>query len=241
MGYSHRTILFILFSGEISGPLESLIKLTNYEFVKIFCYKNKTKFNNKDYKRYGTIPKKDLIHEEIVPLIKVFKPKEPEEQIPNVLLLFIDSVSYLNFERHFPLMKNFVQKHNFYQLRGYNKVGLNTWPNFVPLLTGFFDTELVTYANRSKIFFDNWPIIWKEFAHKGFRTIFTEEMAEFGLFTWQKKGFKYRPTDYYLRPFTRSIKSQKYLNFCYNGKMETEVNFILIKEFCIPEGDKYLN
>ncbi len=23
--------------------------------------------------------------------------------------------------------------------------------------------------------------------------------------------------------------------------METEVNFILIKEFCIPEGDKYLN
>jgi hypothetical protein len=71
--------------------------------------------------------------------------------------------------------------------------------------------------------------------------IFTEVMAEYGLFTWQKKGFKYRPTDYYLRPFTRSIKSQKYLNFCYNGKIETEVNFILIKEFCIPEGDKYLN
>jgi len=203
-----------------------LIELPDYEFVNVVCYKNQTKFNNEDYKSAGTIPTKDLIHEEIVPLIKVFEPKEPEEQIPNVLLLFIDSVSYLNFERHFPLMKNFVQKHHFYELRGYNKVGLNTWPNFVPLLTGFFDTELVSYVNRSKIFFDDWPIIWKKFASKGFRTIFTEEMAGYGLFTWQKKGFRFKPTDYYLRPFTTNIQSKKYLEYCYNGKLETEVSLL---------------
>lgn len=175
----------------------------------------------------GTITKDGLIHEQFVPLIKAFEHIEPFEEIPNILLLFIDSISYLNFERHFPLMKNFVRNNNFYELKGYNKVGINTWPNKIPLFTGYFAEELVDEENRGKIYFDDWPIIWKSFASRGFRTIFTEEMANYGLFTREKKGFRYKPTDYYLRPFTLSIHNKKYLNnFCYKGKLETEVTFL---------------
>jgi hypothetical protein len=203
-----------------------LIELPNYEFVKVFCYKNETEFKNEDYENTGNNAKENLVHEEIVPLIKVYEHKESKEEIPNILLLFIDSVSYLNFERHFPLMKDFVQKHEFYQLKGFNKVGLNTWPNFIPLLTGLFDYELVTEEEKTEIFFDNWPIIWKRFVAKGFRTLFTEEMAPYGLFTYERKGFSRKPTDYYLRPFTNGISYSKYLQFCYNGKLETEVKFI---------------
>jgi hypothetical protein len=93
----------------------------------------------------------------------------------------------------------------------------------IPFFTGFFPQELVKEEMRGKIFFDNWPIIWKKFGAKGFRTLFTEEMAPYGLFTYEKKGFRYRPADYYLRPFTRSIQPHKYSKYCYNGKLESEV------------------
>jgi len=184
------------------------------------------KFKNKDFKKSGTTTNDGLIHEEYVPLIRAFEHIEPFERIPNILLLFIDSVSYLNFERHFPLMKNFVRNNDFYELNGYNKVGINTFPNKIPLFTGFFAEELLDEKYRGKIYFDHWPIIWKIFASKGFRTIFTEEMAIYGLFTMGNKGFRYKPTDYYLRPFTLKIQNKKYLNFCYNGKLETEVQFL---------------
>jgi hypothetical protein len=158
-------------------------------------------------------------------LIKAFKKNyiKQKEKIPNIMLLFIDSVSYLNFERHLPLMKSFVRKHGFYELKGYNKVGENTFPNFIPLLTGLFHTELATEYEIKNFYFDNWPIIWKNFSAKGFRTLFTEEMFWCGLFTHEKKGFNHKPTDYYLRPFDVNIRKQMYLDYCYNGKLETEV------------------
>jgi hypothetical protein len=70
-------------------------------------------------------------------------------------------------------MKSFVRKHEFYELKGFNKVGLNAFPNFIPLLTRLFDKELVKEEELSKTYFDNWPIIWKKFLTKGFRTLFT--------------------------------------------------------------------
>jgi hypothetical protein len=128
-----------------------------------------------------------LIHEEIVPLIPKLVHIKPKESIPNILL---NSVSYLNFERHLPLKKKFVQNHKFYELKGYNKVGANTWPNMIQFLTGLFANELVPGIKRGKSFFDNWPLIWKKFRNKEFCTLFIEEMAKHGLFNWEKKGFK---------------------------------------------------
>jgi hypothetical protein len=216
--------MFYLFTGQISGPIESLMNLPDYDAVKVFCYENPVDFEyTKDFSQYGFVTKFDLIHEQIIPLIPELVHIEPVEPIPNILLLAIDSVSYLNFDRHFPLSGHFVRNHNFFELKGYNSVGANTWPNMIPFFTGFFPQELVKEEMRGKIFFDNWPIIWKKFGAKGFRTLFTEEMAPYGLFTYEKKGFRYRPADYYLRPFTRSIQPHKYSKYCYNGKLESEV------------------
>jgi hypothetical protein len=204
-----------------------LIDLPDYEFVKVFCYSNETKFENKDFENSGEIPKKDLVHKEIIPLIKVFEHIEHKEKIPNVLLLFFDSVSYLQFERHFPRMKSFVGEHKFYEMKGYNKVAVNTFPNIIPLLTGLFHKELAIEEELDKIYFDNWPIIWKKFSIKGFRILYIEDMYIYGLFTTVKKGFTRKPTDYYLRPFTKGIYGERYLDFCYNGKTEDEVNLVI--------------
>jgi hypothetical protein len=64
--------------------MKSLFDLPDYEFVRVFCYKAETKFENIDFNNSGEIPKKDLVHEEIIPLIKVFEHIEQKEKIPNV-------------------------------------------------------------------------------------------------------------------------------------------------------------
>ncbi len=52
-------------------------------------------------------------------------------------------------------------------------------------------------------------------------------MYRYGLFTNEKKGFTRKPADYYLRPFTKGIYDRRYLDFCYNGKTEVEVNLVI--------------
>ncbi len=116
-----------MFTGQISGPIESLMNLPDYEAVKVFCYENPVDLKyTEDFSQSGTVTKSELIHEQIIPLIPELAHIEPVEPIPNILLLAIDSVSYLNFDRHFPLSGQFVRNHNFYELKGYNSVGANT-------------------------------------------------------------------------------------------------------------------
>ena len=166
----------------------------------------------------------ELIHNQIVPLIPQINKTSTSEDIPNVLLLAIDSISYLNFKRQFPKTKSLLKEHHFYELRGYTKVGTNTFPNMIPFLTGQHYTELTTDQKLKYIYFDDWPIIWRNYSSKGFVTAFLEEMSTFGLFHFNLKGFRGQTTDYMLRPFHRKIKEQKYDDYCYLDKTETEVS-----------------
>ena len=165
-----------------------------------------------------------LIHNEIMPLIP-FVNKSSESNVPNVLLLAIDSTSYVNFKRHFIRTEKLLNKHKFFELRGYNKVGSNTYPNMIPFFTGHHSSELVSDDKLNTIYFDDWPLIWKKYSEKGFITTFLEEMSYCGLFDNNLKGFKAQPTDYQLRPFHMEIRNQKYNYYCYFDKTETQVQF----------------
>ena len=211
-----------------------MIDLPGFEFVHIVCYNNKTKaVSNKldkivnQYNKKQIIEQKDpdLVHDEIKPMVPfVNKTINPDDDVPNVILLAIDSTSYVNFKRHFTLTEKFLNKMKFFELRGYNKVGANTFPNMIPFLTGHQWNELGSYSDLKKSSFDKWPIIWKKFAQKGFTTAFVEESPDFGLFIYgNKKGFSTKPTDYYTRPFHKQIKIKHYNHYCYNEKTEFEV------------------
>ena len=80
-------------------------------------------------------------------------------KITNILLLGFDSVSRLNFERHFQLTKEFIQRKGFYTMYGYNKVADNTFPNLTPLLTGHYVEDIWNQTAKRK--FDYFPFIWK--------------------------------------------------------------------------------
>ncbi|XP_037557786.1 uncharacterized protein LOC119434799 [Dermacentor silvarum] len=119
----------------------------------------------------------------------------------SVLILGLDAVSHLNFDRHLPETAVFVRdKLGALELHGYNKVGENSYPNLMALLTGLKDFEADeaeaagAYDNLSSRF------VWRKYAARGYRTMFLEEWTQFSLFkSFHRKGFWRAPTDYYLR------------------------------------------
>ena len=82
--------------------------------------------------------------------------------MPNILFVGIDSVSRLNFDRHFPLTTKMLSKHNFYTMYGYNKVADNTFVNLTPLLTGYY-LEDIWNETMNETYLDYFTFIWKVF------------------------------------------------------------------------------
>lgn len=89
----------------------------------------------------------------------------------NVLLVGLDTISRLQFHRHFPRSTAFLKERaDAVEMMGYNKVAENTYPNLVPLLSGLSAAQLDTACLRNdNELVDTCPIIWKNYHQKGFR------------------------------------------------------------------------
>ncbi|VDP05052.1 unnamed protein product, partial [Soboliphyme baturini] len=82
----------------------------------------------------------------------------------------------------------------------------NSFPNALAFLAG--KRVETSPGEKSEVpedvggeFFDDWPLIWKSYSRRGYITLFAEDMPSLGLFSYGMKGFRFRPTDHYLRPF----------------------------------------
>ncbi|XP_066157418.1 uncharacterized protein [Euwallacea fornicatus] len=126
---------------------------------------------------------------------------------PNVLIIGLDAVSRVNLHRQMPKTYEYLSRDlSAIELLGYNKVGDNTFPNLVPVLSGFFEEELkVTCWPNSKTHFDDCPFIWKEFHQYDYVTAIGEDCSPIGTFNYLKHGFKKQPGDYYYTSFDREM------------------------------------
>lgn len=118
----------------------------------------------------------------------------------SVLVLGLDSVSYLNLDRHLPETAKYVRENlGGFELYGYNKLGDNSYPNQVPLILGLKDYEATKAAPDG--FYDDLSsrFIWQLYGERGYRTMFLEESPFYGLFNYFSQGFRRAPADYYLR------------------------------------------
>ncbi|KAM7351422.1 uncharacterized protein ACRADG_004278 isoform 2-T4 [Cochliomyia hominivorax] len=153
----------------------------------------------------------------------------------SVMILGMDSVSHLNFLRQMRSTASYIHnKINNIEFWGYNKVGDNTYPNLMPVLTGFDEDEvaiscLSPQAKYANSVYDNCSLIWKNYKDAGFKTIYAEDVGALSLFNWRHSGFKKSPTDYYLRPILlemeRHISYEKRLNMalCMGGRRTADV------------------
>ncbi|BFF93722.1 uncharacterized protein DMAD_11518 [Drosophila madeirensis] len=139
---------------------------------------------------------------------------------PNVLLFGIDSMSRMNFHRTMPLTSKFVRRAGWYEMEGYNKVGDNTLPNLVAVLTGRSPKQWAKSCNlKTPGCFNYIPFLWDHFHNAGYMTAYAEDLPSISTFNYLKAGFVRKPVDFYLRPFLmvleHVLKSMEYLGYKY--------------------------
>ncbi|KAF4516747.1 hypothetical protein B566_EDAN008438 [Ephemera danica] len=134
----------------------------------------------------------------------------------NVLIMGLDSMSRLNFIRQLPKTYQVItQDYKSVVLKGLTKVGDNTFPNMMVMLSGLAahnaDETLGPFignwsANKGN--FDDYPLIWKNFSAEGYVTMYTEDQPDINTFSYLAKGFFQPPTHYYTRPFWLALEKQ---------------------------------
>lgn len=142
---------------------------------------------------------------------RVHNPKRPPNH--NVLIIGIDSISRLSFIRQLPETYQFLSKQlNAFIFRGMTKVGDNTFPNLVAMLTGksVNNDELPKVQDPTGTY-DEWPCLWKNFSDAEYATLYAEDMPKISLFNYLRGGLKNTPTDHYMRPFWLAVEASKLL------------------------------
>lgn len=175
----------------------------------------------------------------------------------NVVMIGVDTVSRLNGIRQLnktqTLMRN---KFNVLEFPGYNKVGENTFPNLIPLLTGLTPEELITtscwspssYSQASETgddYLDNCKYLWNFYQELGYITYLSEDWPSASTFNYLKEGFKNEPTTHYGRPFT--LARDRYLSpssnkltckYCLYDRPLVEVDLANLRSFIKEYNDK---
>lgn len=119
-----------------------------------------------------------------------------------MLIIGLDNVSRLNLERSMPKTTNHLRTSGWTELQGYNKMGENTYPNLMAILTGMNSSRSYKTCAPTKSFgLDNCPFIWSAFRNAGYVTAYGEDSTPISTFNYMKVGFVNPPTDYYLRPY----------------------------------------
>lgn len=140
---------------------------------------------------------------------KMEKYKNENKEHLSVLLIGIDSISRMNLVRSLPLTHLFLKENDWIEFKGYNKMGDNTFPNVMAILTGINETTVFKHCNPRIIGpLDKCKMIWYDYRKLGFITGYGEDEADIGTFNYMKKGFKYEPTDYYFRPYIVATEQQ---------------------------------
>lgn len=126
----------------------------------------------------------------------------------NVLVIGLDAVSRVNFHRQMPHTAAYLKEIGALELMGYNKVGDNTFPNLIPVLTGQSEEEISKKCWSNKKYFDNCTFLWNLYKKAGYTTAFGEDSTWMGIFNYNRKGFKKQPTDYAYGYFNRLAENE---------------------------------
>ncbi|KAL3848085.1 hypothetical protein ACJMK2_018966 [Sinanodonta woodiana] len=142
-------------------------------------------------------PKKDVLKEATSSVIGL-----------NVLIFGLDSMSHLAWQRKLPKTYSYLKDSlGSVILNGYNIVGDATTAALIPMLTGKTETELPDVRKKAMRSgpVDQFPLIWKDFRHRGYVTLFAEDEPSIGAFNLRLNGFANQPTDHYMRHFWQAL------------------------------------
>ncbi|XP_069138513.1 uncharacterized protein [Argopecten irradians] len=125
----------------------------------------------------------------------------------SVLILGIDSLSRNSAIRKLPKTMKYVEDVlGGITFKGFTKVGENTFPNLVPLLTGRKADPKELPHVFDEAYYDSMPLIHHNFSRAGYATLYAEDWPAFSTFNYAANGFKIQPSDHYIRPLYLAMK-----------------------------------
>uniref|UniRef100_A0A0K0EMV2 DUF229 domain-containing protein n=1 Tax=Strongyloides stercoralis TaxID=6248 RepID=A0A0K0EMV2_STRER len=202
------------------------------DFANIICYK-KTLFNIEI-----------KVFEETIALPVPVNLSQIDEEVddePSVIMIGIDSMSRSNFIRALPKTYKFLQQNNFIDFKRHVKVADNTYGNWIAILTGLrgsWSSDMtIELTDAWNIWYDNFPLIWKNFTTKRYATLFAEDRPDIATFNYLGKlyGFKEQPTTHYFRTFWLdiydTIKFKQSKLGCYGDKPNTSIQLNYLANF----------
>ena len=123
----------------------------------------------------------------------------------SILLVGIDSVSRSHALRNLPKSyKYLTETLGAFDFKGYMRVGSNTFPNLIPLLTGKRH-GMFPWVNNRLAYCDSLSLVWNEPSLKQYATIYSEDRSDISTFNFVKPGFYRSPTDFYYRPYNMAM------------------------------------
>lgn len=222
----------------LRGPQS--FNFTKSDHVKVTCLAN-----NHNPKRFQ-IPTWSGLKAGFRP-ISVTVPPGREDSL-NVLVLTFDSVSHNHFLRSVPqAYKILTEELGAVVLNNYNIVGDGTLAALFPILTGKTELEFPDARRKLNNIFPKHlnpeHFLFGQLHQDGYHTAYFEDLPKVGTFTTRLNGFKYQPTDHYLRSFfleDYKIKlTEKETFFCIGATPTFRLLMDLTRNFVMREGKRF--
>jgi hypothetical protein len=157
----------------------------------------------------------------------------------NVLLIGIDSISRLNLIRSMPNTFRYLSDNNWYDMKVFNKMGDNTFPNLMAVLTGLNKSAVEDKCNPKHVGeFEKCKFLWNDFSDANYVTAYAEDSMSLTTFNYYKTGFINQPTDFYFRPF--GLAAENFLKKTYEC-LGYEYYADFIYRYAVDFTNKYLN
>lgn len=199
--------------------------------VKCFCRDKKNVYTNFHTFVYpvnmrGTLNKIKDNSKKNISKEQEKEPKISKRNRLNVLLIGLDSISRLNSYRQLSDTRNFLlDELGAIELKGYNKVGDNTFVNIIPMLYGKYVNE-TPWKPGVRDPFDNYDLMWSKYHRQGYRTLYAEDCPGLSAFNGIKAGFSKPPTDHYFRPMGLAMERENVWSsghHCMKDRLEIQV------------------
>ncbi|XP_052777656.1 uncharacterized protein LOC128214974 [Mya arenaria] len=218
---------------EESDPFVNSVKVS-HEFVKTTCYNNMEKniYNN----FHAFIQRNDSLDSMLKDKLLRHIVRDKITERLNVMMIGMDSVSRLSFNRQMVKTKEFLEKElDAFDMSGYNKVADNTFINIVPMTMGKFVFEMPWDESQSSVPFDNFEFIWNKYSNSGYRTFYAEDAPEIAIFDFLKAGFDTPPADHFNRPMSVAMEMKEELwsnnHHCVQNRLETDIVLKYLSDF----------
>ncbi|XP_059160912.1 uncharacterized protein LOC131944366 [Physella acuta] len=216
--------------GAWSEPFDTSVKLPDTtEFIVVECENKAKETISRTY--HALVP----IHKELTKLKLKKRRISGVKETLNVIMIGMDGLSRHQYMRSMNLTYNFLMKGlNSFDMSMHTQVGINTFPNFLPLLTGYNLSEVEKWWTWSENT-DEFDLIWKDYHKQGYRTLYTEDQPIIGGFHFEKPGFMFKPTMYYSRPISLAMEADRELwrsgPHCAGNEPEIQFHLNYIERF----------